>query len=143
MHELPLRHPIDWHRSGRAVEHYRRCGFVYVETPWQVDDLHFSDFMKVELCAVGGGDAATMLIALAKSFFNDEGLHVAALNTGIGVDLVTSQGVEVGSSYYCETTDQWVELPTMPNLPWLVAMARQVLSGTGPRGGYVVEEVQQ
>lgn len=64
----------------------------------EIDELHFSDFMKLEICVVGGrDDAAAMLGLAAELFAQSEGLRVHQMSTDIGFDLVNDEDIEVGS----------------------------------------------
>lgn len=65
----------------------------------EVDALHFSDFMKVELCRVAPkySVAAVMELAmLAAAFAESEGVHPGVEETADGMD-VSLSGVEIGS----------------------------------------------
>lgn len=71
----------------------------------EVDDIHFSDFIKVELCCVlpTGQDkprygewAANKLGEAAKRFAASEGCTAERIETEIGFDLIFN-GIEIGS----------------------------------------------
>ncbi len=67
----------------------------------EVDDIHFSDFMKVELCVVAPklspAWTAKRVGDAAHQFARTEGLFVSTVNTDIGFDIVSDNGIEIGS----------------------------------------------
>lgn len=63
------------------------------------DDLHFADFVKVELCVVAPlntGSSTMETLRVARDFFLSEHLDTEVVTTDIGFDL-EGHGVEVGS----------------------------------------------
>lgn len=63
----------------------------------EVDETHFSDFMKVELCVVEpSSDTHEWLGVLAMGFAKSEGARVERVVTDSGFDLY-SGGIEIGS----------------------------------------------
>ena len=63
----------------------------------EVDETHFSDFMKVELCVVDPSpDANEWLGFLATGFAEGEGAKIERVVTNSGFDLY-SGGIEIGS----------------------------------------------
>ena len=80
----------------------------------EVDELHFSDFVKVELMVVAPKPSprwtSHRLLDVAQRFMHGSGLFTATIATDIGVDLVSQDGgVEVGSYGWRHATVDGVE----------------------------------
>jgi hypothetical protein len=83
-------------REGRLPEGRYQALTPCVRDEPVLDDIHYRVFLKLELIDVEAQAEATCLRA-AESFWGSIGVPVERIYTEIGVDLVTSEGLELGS----------------------------------------------
>lgn len=137
----------DWQGTYEEAcnEVYRRCAVRELREETGLDVAAAALKLFCRLCfKTPEGDAAECCFFAARGDV-DAARTVEAERVFVGE---VAEVIAGGVSYHYWSdramSDECGIIPTMPNLPYIVAMARQVLRGGAgtPRGGYVVEEVQ-